>query len=324
MKLSQKRHAVCMEALKQYPKHGLRTLAKAVYRRHFELWDDEDGAYKTFQLLTGSHGKKDRVYQKIEHSTATEPVMPVSRAKKWVPEVIDTRKLVILSDLHVPYHDESAITAAVESAKRMQPDTILLNGDLCDMSAIGFWEKDPAEKDFAGELKAVREFLVYLRAVFPKVRLILKIGNHEERFFSYMWRKAPEMSEVFSDMHSLLHGDKVGLEVVGDKRIIQAGKLAILHGHEYGKGNNPVGAARWAFLKGGEIVVIGHFHRTSEFSFTSAHDKLTTCWSTGCLCTLAPDWLPINQWNHGFVECEIDKDGMFNLRNKRIRHGVIL
>jgi len=315
---------IAIAALKKYPTHGIGTLADALLKKHPNVFTSSNATQRLLERILGVAGDERRHLKVLDRPKDLTPAMPVSRMKPWAPFKLDCTRLFVLPDIHIPYHDVDALTAAIKAGKKFKPDTVLLNGDLCDFSAVGFWDKDPAEKDMAGELRAIREFLIYLRKQFPEARLVLKLGNHEERWFSYIWRKAPELSEVFNDMASLLHAEKTGLEIVGDKRIIQAGKLSILHGHEYGKGSNPVGAARWAYLKGGEICLIGHFHRTSEYSFTTAHDKLVTCWSMGCLCSLNPDWLPINQWNHGFAEIEIAADGQFELTNKRIRHGRVL
>jgi hypothetical protein len=51
--------------------------------------------------------------------------------------------------------------------------------------------------------------------------------------------------------------------------------------------------------------------------------KITTTWSTGCLCELHPEYMPINKWNLGFAIVDM-ADDMFDVRNKRISKGKVL
>ena len=50
--------------------------------------------------------------------------------------------------------------------------------------------------------------------------------------------------------------------------------------------------------------IINHFHKSSQSSQrVYGIDKPTTIigYSIGCLCELAPDYMEINEWNHGFA-----------------------
>jgi hypothetical protein len=47
-------------------------------------------------------------------------------------------------------------------------------------------------------------------------------------------------------------------------------------------------------------------------------------YSTGCLCELHPDYMPLNDWQHGCAVISIDDDGHASVQNLRIRHGEVL
>jgi hypothetical protein len=200
-----------------------------------------------------------------------------------------------------------------------------LNGDITDFFAVSRWERDPREVNLKREIDQTVEFFAYMRQRFPKSKIVWKQGNHEERWEHYLWRKAPELLNVDSfDVAEIFKLNQFRIELVRDKRIIMAGKLPVLHGHEFPKGlTNPVNQARGMFLRGLECAIAGHGHRSSEHAEASLLGKLITCWSTGCLCNLNPDYAVINKWNHGFAFVEISKGGEFHVTNKRIYRGAV-
>ncbi len=103
------------------------------------------------------------------------------------------------------------------------------------------------------------------------------------------------------------------------KQIIKYADLNIIHGHEYVFSiSNPVNAARGLFNRAKASTLCFHHHRTSEHTETTITGKTITCWSVGCLCNLRPDYMPLNSWNHGFVEIYGDGNDGFHVDNKRI------
>ena len=56
-----------------------------------------------------------------------------------------------------------------------------------------------------------------------------------------------------------------GITYIPDNQQIKAGKLNIIHGHEFGGSFfNPVNAARGLFMRAKASVLAGHNHQTSE------------------------------------------------------------
>jgi predicted phosphodiesterase len=247
--------------------------------------------------------------------------MPQSIAEPWTPHRIDVLGPVgILSDIHVPYHSEVAVLAAVEHLKAEGIKALLLNGDIADFYAISRYTKDPTKRDFKGELESVREFLGWLRHEFPEVPIVLKAGNHEERWNLWLWQHGPEISD--DRLMSLFSWLKLGdhdIELVEDQRPVMLGKLPVLHGHELPRGMAaPVNVARGAFLRTLSTVLVGHSHRTSNHAEADMWHHETACWSTGCLCDLRPDYARINRWNWGFAVATIHERGAFDVQNYRV------
>lgn len=247
--------------------------------------------------------------------------MPPSVADSWTPHVMKVLGPVgILSDVHVPYHSETAVRAAVAFLKGQELAGILLNGDIADFYAISRYMKDPKKRDFKGELTAVREFLSWLRSEFPRIPIVYKAGNHEERWTHWLWQHAAEISDdPRMSLVAWLDLDKLDVAWVEDQRPVMLGKLPVLHGHELPKGMAaPVNVARGAFLRTLSTVLVGHSHRTSNHAESDMWHRETACWSTGCLCDLRPDYARINRWNHGFAVVTVHERGAFDTNNYRV------
>jgi predicted phosphodiesterase len=316
--------------IEKFPKHGALTIAKAAYKERPEWFTSVETARDAVRSILGSHGGTNTVYAKElrrdKRSPGQKVEMPQSKAKPWLPFDLQASKVAIFSDVHVPYHRADAVDACITKFEKFKPDCILLNGDIADCFSISRWEKDPRARNFKEEVQCVVQFLSFIRSKFPKARIVYKLGNHEERWYSYLFLKAPELVGLeFTDFASLVHASDYGIEVIDQQRIVNLGKLPVLHGHELPKGlTNPVNPARGAFLRTIDCVLIGHHHRTSEHTEQSMGGRMITTWSTGCLCDLTPEYARLNRWNHGAAHVEISNGGDFHVTNFRIREGQLL
>lgn len=247
--------------------------------------------------------------------------MPPSMAEPWTPHRMNvTGRIGILSDVHVPYHSEIAVAAAVGHLKDQGLAGLLLNGDIADFYAISRYMKDPRQRDFKAELEAVRAFLTWIRQEFHEIPIVYKLGNHEERWTHWLWQHGPEISDdPRMSLGAWLDFDKLGITLVEGQRPVMLGKLPVLHGHELPSGMAaPVNVARGAFLRTLSTVLVGHSHRTSNHAEADMWHKETACWSTGCLCDLNPDYARINRWNWGFAVATVHPGGAFDVQNYRV------
>ena len=320
------------EALQQFPDHGSLTIARALLKKHPEVWNSLETVRQSIRYFRGATGKV--AFKELKSTEFVRPkgkphnpmALPPSDERKFLPFVIEgSERIGVLSDIHVPFHNNPALTCALAHFKKRRIDTILLNGDTIDFYALSRFEKDPRERDTAYELKMVGQLLDYIREKFPKARLIWKDGNHDERWMSYMRVKAPELLDIpqFQFSAIMKFADR-GMEYVTDKRLILAGGLTILHGHEYRQAIlAPVNAARGFFLKAKASTLTGHLHQSSEHTEPTVRGKMITCFSAGALCDLHPAYMPMNRWNHGFAIVNL-KGEDFEVENRRIDRGKLL
>jgi predicted phosphodiesterase len=310
---------------KKFPVHPARGLARM-------LVEESNGAITLEQARKrigrqfGVQGAKHR--KKIKPEAPREPrqagvnyAPPPSIARPWGPFSFDiTGRIGILSDVHVPYHSDVAVRAAVDYLLEVGVDAVLLNGDVCDFYAISRYTKDPRQRDFSGELEACRDFLAWIRNTFAGKRIVMKAGNHEERWQHYIWQHAPELSkEKRMSLQAWLDLDRHDIDLIEDQRPVMLGKLPVIHGHEEGKGvAAPVNPARGSFMRLNHSVLKGHCHRTSGHCEPDMFGREIFCWSTGCLCDMRPDYARFNKWNAGFAVVTVHDGGEFDVENLRI------
>lgn len=320
------------ELVRQFPDHPAKSIARKALADMPEGWSDLETCRTMVRDVLGAHGKwkrktaSDKSLFRQPRQAGWSDVVPeaLSQLGIWEPfEIIGPQKALILSDVHIPFHDAEALSVALEHGESRKPTLILLNGDIADHYSLSRWETDPRQRDFPGEIRMVKFFLAGLRKRFPKARIILKLGNHEERWERYLRLKAPELLGVPEFEWGEVFGlNTHGVELVKDKRPIRLGSLNVIHGHEYVFSiSNPVNPARGMYLRAKNHVLGGHFHQSSAHSEKSLEQKVISAWSTGCLCDLHPSYRPLNPWNHGAAFVTVEKDGAFQVDNFRIIDG---
>ncbi len=309
---------------RKFPDAPNRTLAK---RLAAEYQCSIDQARSLIRVVRGAYGTqraeacKDKSLFRPKGKAGTKPKLPPSLAKKWEPfELGGGITVGVISDLHIPYHDEQAIQAAVAYLRRRRPDVLLINGDYGDWYSVSRYMKDPKKRRLKREIRMQRDGLKWLRSQFPKARIVAKEGNHELRWSHFLFNSAPEVSEFPQvSLPRILGMKTLGIEYVDNQRPIMAGKLPVFHGHELGKGiSSPVNAARGVFMRMISTALVGHHHRTSSHTEPNWKHEEIVCWSTGCLCNLNAEYAVINKWNAGFGVVEVDKSGQFQVDNLRL------
>lgn len=310
----------------KYPESTTLSLSKRLAKEFKVTQEKARSSIRTVRGNNGSRARGEATHRKPNGKAGQKPKMPASLAEPWTPFVVEGCKRVgIISDVHIPYHDERAFEAAINHLKTMNLDILLINGDFADFYRISRWQKDPRRRRFSEERKLIIEGLNWMRDCFPKTRIIWKDGNHEERYTHFIWEKAPELFDIPScQIPELLEFSRNRIEYVTDQRPIMVGKLPVFHGHELPKGMaSPVNAARGAFMRMLDSVLIGHGHRSSTHAEPNWTHKEITCWSTGCLCDMAPEYARVNKWNHGHAFVEVFTDGSYGVHNMRVAGGKV-
>jgi predicted phosphodiesterase len=233
------------------------------------------------------------------------------------------KKIGILSDIHFPYHDLTALTCAIKHLKEQEIDCLYLNGDIQDFYSISRHEKEKDMRDFKREVDMNRDFLQRLRDLFRTIPIYYKLGNHENRFA----RSLQLQAEEFAQLHDLQFDiffrlDKLGITMVEDWQGMEMGDLLVGHGHEwYGAGG--INPSQNLLNKTLCNTLIGHVHRTSFTQRKTSMKQFINTYTTGCLTLLSPKYMPFSHHNHGMAIVEIENGKSF-VQNIQIRDGKII
>jgi hypothetical protein len=329
------RNEAARDILASYPTTAKAALARKLYKEKPELFVDVEDARRTLREVTGANGTKRRKNMPAAEVKPNDPernpyALPKQKHNDNKPNIIPHKaglRLGLVSDIHIPYQDNAAVTTALDYLKGRGIDILYLNGDIMDCYQISSFEKDPTKCDFGQEIEMTKQFLRTLVKEFPGVKIYFKEGNHEARFTMFLRRKAPELLgiEVLS-LRSLLELDKLGIHYVPSKVISHFGKLPIFHGHEFAKGfAAPVNPARGFFIKSKSNGIGGHHHQDSSHSENTLDGKQLVCYSTGHLADPHPEYHPHNNWSQGFADITIHDDaGNFDVTKYKIINGRIV
>lgn len=202
----------------------------------------------------------------------------------------DRRKLL-------PMHDPIACDAVTQVAAAMQPDEIVLLGDMLDLAE---WStKFPRPMDLRdtsqASLYALHHWIAELRAACPSARIIYLEGNHEDRIGRLLIEKAAHVAGLTAigddraalSLPRLLALDEIGVEYVepyGEFYSL-SDRVEFTHGSVVRSGGGAtvravVGSAHTS-------VAFGHVHRVSIASRTiygPGGERVITAATPGCLC----------------------------------------
>lgn len=320
----------------RFPNTPSLTLAKKLYSENPTEFKDVEDARSVVRYIRGLQGKnsrKDGEYKKlhVKVGTFTNNPFKLPPSSAQAPKVFCLPKvfnnILFISDLHIPYHDNEAITIALKFGIEQKINCIFINGDIIDFYQISRFTNVERKRSVKEELEMVRDFLDVLKRTFPNVPIYFLKGNHDNRLETYLAVKAPEVLDLDEfKLEVLLNASEYNMTVIKDTTLVKIGKLAVTHGHLLLRGVfAPVNAARGTYLRAKASTIISHVHKVSTHSEKTINNKVITTYSTGCLCELAPDYNPFgNNYSHGFAHITVERNGNYKVHNVQIIDGVIV
>jgi predicted phosphodiesterase len=322
---------IVKESLLNFKDVPTRTIARMLNEKYPEYTTESWRGL--IRLARGNSGENKRKYYKETHRPNQDPAVvgkqynlnPINITVE--PYVFKYKKPLILSDIHLPYHDMEALMLAIDKGREEGVDSVLLNGDTLDFYQVSRFTKHGNAPSIKEERDMFWELIKYLDDTLD-VPIVFKVGNHEDRLSLYIKNNAPQFADIAEySLRSFLHLDELDIDYVDSRQKIIMGELTVLHGHEAGDSIfSPVNPARGAFLKYKSSTLAGHNHQSSSHFESNLKGDLTGCWSTGCLCQMTPEYRPFafTKWNHGFAIVEIAQDGSFDVSNYRIKNNKVL
>lgn len=200
-------------------------ISRNFYRVHGKyaesVWNSYFGTFEEFKRqaglkLTRQQHAHERAIAKHASTDHYRAVM-VDRqdyADKYSRENGSRFKTVLVcSDLHDVEIDQFFLRVLIDTAKRVQPDVIVLNGDVFDLPEFGKYTVDPREFDVVGRITFAHEAILKpLREACPNAQIDFIEGNHEARLLRHMADATPALRAVLADLHGFTVGKLFGLD----------------------------------------------------------------------------------------------------------------
>jgi len=303
---------IVKKTIDRFPGYPNRTISRIILQQSGEYFDgDLEKIRNSVRWFSGADGKRSQVHKR-------EIKIPKTLRNKRTAYHLKPGLYLVLPDVHIPFHEPKPLETAIKHGQDQKVTGILFPGDLQDCAAVSHWQST-RKRDFDKELELFIDFLDFIEKEFPTQDKVWLPGNHEDRLDRYYQSKAPELIGIpLIAFDRILNLEQRNITRLENKQIVMAGKLPIIHGHEL-RISTAVNPARGLLLKAKTWAACAHFHRSSEQPGKDLIGTLLTTWSFGCLCDLSPDYNPYgNDWNWGHALINVEKNGAFEVENRRI------
>jgi predicted phosphodiesterase len=177
------------------------------------------------------------------------------------------KRILIISDLQIPYHDPKLVHNLIGFVKRYKPDQIVSIGDEIDLPSVSRWERGTIG-EYAGTIGRDRDMTV---KILEQLRVTDVVrSNHTDRLFNYIANQAPGLMGIPElQLQNFLRLPELGITYHKKPMPIAPNWIAV-HG-DHGRISQVAGqTALKQALQHGKSVVCGHTHRLGLTHATEA------------------------------------------------------
>lgn len=220
-----------------------------------------------------------------------------------------------ITDPHIPYQDNKAMSCALSVLKESNIDELYLGGDILDQ----YWCHDHGPKHpgvisgFVHEAEEGNKFLDVIDMHWPRIKKHFIEGNHEQRFERFMVKNAWQIFGI-TEMSKILRIDKDSVNPrynwsyypykTGQLIRVQNTDLFLKHAPKGSSGSTIINASACN-------LGFGHIHRIIDEHKVSADGRMIHVWSPGWLGDIKFDkvfgYVPGHwSWQQGFARIYID------------------
>jgi len=222
------------------------------------------------------------------------------------------KRIVVISDLQVPYHDEAAVAAVAQMINdiKTKNDTVVTVGDEQDFQTMSKWAEGTA-LEFEGTIARDRDATVQ---VFKDLQVDHTIrSNHTDRLYQQVMRRMPGLSGLPElEIENFWRLPELGITHHRQAYEVAPGWLA-LHGDEAGMSQNAGTTAAGLVKKTGMNVVCGHTHRLGLVPYTTGiyGQRMKTLFGMEAGNLMDPvkvSYTKTFNWQQGFAMLYVDGD----------------
>lgn len=195
-----------------YRVHG--TYSESTWSQYFGTWHEarrQSGIILTRQ----QHNLEKQIakHASVDHYRVMNTERRSYGDKYDKPNTKRFKQVVILGDLHDQNVDPFYMDVLLDTLGRIQPDVIVLNGDIFDLPEFSKYYVDPREWDVVGRIKYVHaNILAPIRSVCPKAQIDFLEGNHCFRLLKHLADATPALRAVLNDLHGFTVSTLLGLD----------------------------------------------------------------------------------------------------------------
>jgi predicted phosphodiesterase len=177
------------------------------------------------------------------------------------------KRILIISDLQIPFHDPRLVTNLIGFVKRYKPDQVVSIGDEIDFPSVSRWERGTIG-EYAGTIGRDRDMTVKILEQL-RVNDVVR-SNHTDRLFNYIANQAPALMGIPElKLENFLRLPELGITYHKKPMPIAPNWIAV-HG-DHGRISQVAGqTALKQALQHGKSVVCGHTHRLGLTHATEA------------------------------------------------------
>ena len=252
----------------------------------------------------------------LKRKSATGTTKQLKRAL-IIPDSQNGYRVNRSTNFHDPLHDRRAWDLAVQAAQKLQPESIVMLGDMLDLAPFGTYLTEPSlSYTTMPTLLELHWWCAQLRLAAPEAKIYYLEGNHEKRLQKQLIGQLPEAVELRPaddpnghaalSVQRLLALDSLDIEYLEgypDCELWLWDKVRVYHGD---KVRSASGATTASMIKEASAsVVFGHIHRLEMCAknVTNADGNETLfAMSPGCLCRLdgvIPGSTKRSNWQQG-------------------------
>jgi hypothetical protein len=306
-------------------------------RKHISEYDylREFGTFTEFKRQAGllnlkSHNKYNNAVANYAsgHTPAINNVNldKQSYGDKYLrPDSKRFQTVMVCSDVHAHLCDEFTRCCFLDTTRRVQPEIIVIAGDLWNFNCFSSYTKDPRDVTLLEELTWVHKFLKALREINPNAQITITEGNHDFRLLKNIAEETPFVQILLHEFNGftiskLLRLDEYEINYVakGDLSVYKESDIK----REVSKN----------FITLFDTVVIGHFPEIKHYGMPSYNGHHHTYIAQpnynitygayyniqlGCMSKLDASYCNPSKWTQGFCIINIDT------HNKRVANDYI-
>ena len=290
--------------------------AESAWISHFGTWDEaKRQAGVTLSrhahrlgLQIAKHASVDRAREMNVEKASFEGKYLRPSSKRW-------QSTLVASDMHGLHCDPFFLRVFLDTALRLQPEHIVLNGDIIDAAEFSKHTQDPRQFKVVEEIRWLHKMLADVRVVAPNAQIDYPAGNHESRLLRHLSEQTPAMMVVLSDLHGFTVSKLLGLDRF-EINYIDRGDMSAWNERDIAAQlrKNYVTLFDKSLLFGhfpemrsmGIPGANGHHHKHIVWPFYSPTYGSYEWHQTGCGHVREASYCAAEKWSEGFLICHTD------------------